>query len=55
MQNGKELPSGTIITLVGYKDGKIEHYLVMEKRTGWGSQYSPEVHGDFTVHIEKVD
>lgn len=42
VQNGKELPSGTIITLVGYKDGKIEHYLVMEKRTGWGSQYSPE-------------
>lgn len=42
VQNGKELPSGTIITLVGYKDGKIEQYLVMEKRTGWGSQYSPE-------------
>jgi hypothetical protein len=42
VQNGKELPSGTIITLVGYKDGEIEHYLVMEKRTGWGSQYSPE-------------
>ncbi|MEH7416558.1 cytochrome P460 family protein [Neobacillus drentensis] len=41
-QNGKELPSGTVITLVGYKDGEIEHYLVMEKRTGWGSQYSPE-------------
>ncbi|WP_160724724.1 cytochrome P460 family protein [Bacillus sp. USDA818B3_A] len=42
VQNGKELPSGTIITLVGYKDGEIEHYLVMEKRKGWGSQYSPE-------------
>ncbi|MCM3725026.1 cytochrome P460 family protein [Neobacillus cucumis] len=42
VQNGKELPSGTIITLVGYKDGKIEQYLVMEKRTGWGSKYSPE-------------
>lgn len=42
VQNGGELPSGTVITLVGYKDGELEHYLVMEKRTGWGSQYSPE-------------
>ncbi|WP_342045231.1 cytochrome P460 family protein [Bacillus sp. OTU530] len=41
-QNGEELPSGTVITLVGYKDGEIDQYLVMEKRTGWGSQYSPE-------------
>lgn len=42
VQSGEELPSGTIITLVGYKDGELEQYLVMEKRTGWGSQYSPE-------------
>ncbi|WP_391557231.1 cytochrome P460 family protein [Robertmurraya sp.] len=42
VQNGEEFPSGTVITLVGYKDGELEHYLVMEKRTGWGSQYSPE-------------
>ncbi len=42
VQNGEELPSGTVITLEGYRDGEIEHYLVMEKRTGWGSQYSPE-------------
>ncbi|MEM1506193.1 cytochrome P460 family protein [Domibacillus sp. 8LH] len=42
VQNGEELPSGTVITLVGYKDGEIDQYLVMEKRTGWGSQYSPE-------------
>jgi hypothetical protein len=41
-QNGEELPSGTVITLVGYKDGELDQYLVMEKRTGWGSQYSPE-------------
>jgi hypothetical protein len=37
-----ELPSGTVITLEGFKNGELEHYLVMEKRTGWGSQYSPE-------------
>jgi hypothetical protein len=42
VQNGEELPSGTIITLEGFRDGELEHYLVMEKRTGWGSQYSPE-------------
>ena len=41
-QSGEELPSGTVITLVGYKDGEIDQYLVMEKRKGWGSQYSPE-------------
>jgi Cytochrome P460 len=41
-QNEKEFPSGTVITLVGYRDGELEHFLVMEKRTGWGSQYSPE-------------
>jgi Cytochrome P460 len=42
VQSGEELPSGTVITLVGYKDGELDQYLVMEKRTGWGSQYSPE-------------
>jgi Cytochrome P460 len=42
VQNGEELPSGTIITLEGFRDGELEHYLVMEKRNGWGSQYSPE-------------
>jgi len=42
VQNGEELPSGTVITLVGYKDGELDQYLVMEKRTGWGSQYAPD-------------
>jgi hypothetical protein len=42
VQNGEELPSGTVITLEGFRDGELEHYLVMEKRTSWGSQYSPE-------------
>jgi hypothetical protein len=41
-QNGEEFPSGTVITLEGFRDGELEHYLVMEKRTGWGSQYLPE-------------
>jgi hypothetical protein len=42
VQSGEELPSGTVITLEGFRDGELEHYLVMEKRNGWGSQYSPE-------------
>jgi hypothetical protein len=42
VQNGEELPNGTVITLVGYKDDELDQYLVMEKRTGWGSQYAPE-------------
>ncbi|PSL41063.1 cytochrome P460 [Planomicrobium soli] len=41
-QNGEEFPRGTVITLVGYKDGELDQYLVMEKQEGWGSQYSPE-------------
>jgi hypothetical protein len=41
-QNGEEFPSGTVITLEGFRNGELEHYLVMEKQTGWGSQYSPD-------------
>ncbi|WP_051317195.1 cytochrome P460 family protein [Ectobacillus panaciterrae] len=42
VQNGEEFPSDTVITLEGYEDGEIAQYLVMEKRTGWGSEYSPK-------------
>src|SRR5437867_992828 len=39
---GKPIPSGTAITLVDYRDGKLFRYVVMEKRTGWGTEYPPE-------------
>ena len=39
---GKKLPSGTVITLLDYRDGKVFRYVVMEKRTGWGAEYPPE-------------
>src|SRR3954453_3677254 len=39
---GKKLPSGTVITLVDYRDGKLFRYVVMEERTGWGAEYPPE-------------
>jgi hypothetical protein len=31
-----------VITLVDYRDGKLFRYVVMEKRTGWGAEYSLE-------------
>jgi hypothetical protein len=42
LKNGQPLPSGTVITLVDYRDGKLFRYVVMEKRAGWGAAYPPE-------------
>lgn len=42
VNKGMQLPSGTVITLVDYRDDELYRYVVMEKRTGWGSQYSDE-------------
>jgi hypothetical protein len=39
VKRGEPLPSGTVITLVDYRDGKLFRYVVMEKRSGWGAQY----------------
>lgn len=39
---GRPFPSGTAITLVDTRDGKLFRYVVMEKRTGWGADYSPD-------------
>ena len=36
---GQPIPSGTVITLVDYRDGELYRYVVMEKRSGWGTQY----------------
>jgi hypothetical protein len=41
-KDGRSLPSGTVITLVDYRDGKLFRYVVMEKRAGWGADYPPE-------------
>lgn len=38
-RRGEPLPSGTVITLVDHRDGKLFRYVVMEKREGWGAQY----------------
>ncbi|PWC38791.1 cytochrome P460 family protein [Azospirillum sp. TSO22-1] len=42
VKQGHPIPSGTVITLVDYRDGALYRYVVMEKRTGWGADYPPE-------------
>lgn len=34
---GRPIPSGAVLTLVDLRDGQLFRYVVMEKRTGWGS------------------
>ena len=43
VRNGQPIPSGTVITLVDYREGKLYRYVVMEKRSGWGIKYPPEL------------
>jgi hypothetical protein len=43
VKNGQPIPSGTVITLVDHRDGRLFRYVVMEKRTGWGAEYPPEI------------
>jgi hypothetical protein len=42
VKKGQPLPSGTVITMEDYRDGKLSRYVVMEKRTGWGAEYPPD-------------
>jgi 4-oxalocrotonate tautomerase family enzyme len=39
VKNGRPIPSGSVITMEDYRDGKLFRYIVMEKRTGWGAEY----------------
>jgi hypothetical protein len=44
-QRGEErqpMPSGTVITMEDYRDGKLFRYVVMEKSAGWGPDYPPK-------------
>lgn len=43
VKNGLEIPSGTVITLVDYRDNELYRYVVMEKRAGWGSEYTDDL------------
>ena len=41
-KSGKPLPDGTVILNEWYEDGQLTHYFVMEKRIGWGADYSED-------------
>jgi hypothetical protein len=41
-KKGEPFPSGAVITMEDYRDGRLYRYVVMEKRTGWGSEYPPD-------------
>ncbi len=43
VRNGKPIPSGSVVTLVDYRDGELFRYVVMEKRAGWGKEYPPDL------------
>lgn len=36
---GKQVPAGTHVVLVDYRDGKVFRYFVMEKGPAWGEDY----------------
>lgn len=38
VQNGEQIPDGSIITLEIYRDEELDEIFVMEKRAGWGDQ-----------------
>jgi hypothetical protein len=43
VQNGQPIPSGTVITLLIYRDNVLSQYFVMEKRNDGGAHYPPEL------------
>ena len=43
VKQGRPIPSGTVVTLVDYRDGTLHRYVVMEKRTGWGTEYPSDL------------
>ncbi|MGW1627701.1 hypothetical protein, partial [Streptomyces sp. NPDC002172] len=44
-KSGKPLPSGTVITMEDYREGKLFRYIVMEKRIGWAGDHGRGGHG----------
>lgn len=43
VKNGRPIPRGAVITLVDYRDGELFRYVVMEKRSGWGTEYAEDI------------
>lgn len=53
---GRRLPSGTVITMEDWREGKLYRYVVMEKRDGWGELRPPESrNGDWQFQAFNAD
>jgi hypothetical protein len=53
---GKEIPVGTHVVLVDYRDNKVFRYFVMEKGQGWGAEYDERRRtGDWQFQAFKPD
>ncbi|MDQ0899185.1 MULTISPECIES: cytochrome P460 family protein [unclassified Paenibacillus] len=54
-KNGEPFPDGTVLTLVIYKDGKLDETLVAEKRNDWNDEPSGEKNGDWRYQAFNPD
>lgn len=55
-KQGRPMPTGTVVTLVDYRDGALFRYVVMEKRAGWGADYAPDKrNGEWEFQAFKAD
>lgn len=55
-KQGEPFPSGTVITLVDYRNGGIHRYVIMEKRGGWGEHFPKDVRtGDWRFQEFRPD
>lgn len=55
-KKGQPLPSGTVITMEDYRDGRLFRYIVMEKRQGWGERYAQDIrNGDWEFQSFQPD
>lgn len=55
-KSGMPFPNGTIIVMEDYRGGQLHRYVVMEKRTGWGSGYPDNIrNGDWLYREFRAD
>lgn len=55
-KKGQPLPSGAVITMEDYRDGRLFRYIVMEKRDGWGERYDQDIrNGDWEFQSFQPD
>jgi hypothetical protein len=56
IKDGKEIPAGTHVVLVDYRDSKVFRYFVMEKGQSWGADYDARRRtGDWQFQAFKPD